>query len=73
MAPNARNGAPRHDRRVGGGREDQLVLCLAPAATHAVGAGYRRGDPGRTAAGGDDAAGADGAVSGGVGEAAVAH
>ena len=34
-------------------------------------AGHRRGDPGLTAGGGDDAAGADGAVFGGVGAADV--
>ena len=35
-----------------------------------AGAGYRRGDPGWVVAGGKRAAGADGAVSGGIGAAA---
>ena len=38
-----------------------------------AGAGYRRGDPGWVVAGGKRAAGADGAVSGGMGAAAVGY
>ncbi len=68
-----RNQPLRHDRRVGGGGEDQLVLRLAPAAADAAGPRHRRGDPGWAAAGGVDAAGADGTVSGGVGEATFNH
>jgi len=36
--------ALRHAQRVGGRREDQLVVSLAPAAPDAAGAGNRRGD-----------------------------
>lgn len=58
------------DQRARRGREDQLVLSLALAPPDAAGAGHRGSDPGWAAAGGDDVAGADGAVPGRVGGAA---
>lgn len=55
------------DRRNRPGRKDQRLLGIASAATDAARAGHRGGDPGRAAGAGDDAAGVDGCVSGGVG------
>ena len=56
------NRGPRDYRGDRGGGEDQLVLCEPVATDDASGAAYRRGDSRWTAAGGDDAGGADGAV-----------
>jgi hypothetical protein len=47
------------------------LLRLALAAPHAVGTGECERNPGRAAARGHNAAGADGAVSGGVGATAI--
>ena len=59
-------GGLRHCRPNRRRREDQRLLCRPRPATHAARARHRRGDPRRSAAGRDDAGGADEAVCGGV-------
>ena len=57
----------RHRRGARHRREDQPLLRQPRPAPDAACARHRRSHPGRPAAGGDDAGGADAAVCGGVG------
>jgi hypothetical protein len=63
LAADAGGGTLRDAHRARGGGKIQPLLPLPHPAADAARAGHRRGHPRRAAAGGDDAAGADEAVS----------